>query len=323
MRSTAVLAAMFAATFATGCARAAEAPTNAPSAFTPATPVREVVAAPEFAGFGRLLFPVDDGYWSGDTLGNLRLTWYTGIRPESTVAVCERLRADAAAGRTVFLDLYAEAEKRADPSKRDTGLFFFRGKPGAPFAIVNAGGGFCFVGAMHDSFPHALALSERGVNAFALIYRPGARTACEDLARAIRVVFDRAEELGVSSDGYSLWGGSAGARMAAWLGSHGTAAFGERDLPRPAAVVMQYTGLDEWRRGDPATYAVCGDRDGIAHWRTMERRLAAMSAAGIPTRFRLAPGLSHGFGLGLGTPAEGWLDDALAFWNAQRKADAP
>ena len=81
MRSTAVLAAMFAATFATGCARAAEAPTNAPSAFTPATPIREVVAAPEFAPFGRLLFPADEGYWSGDTLGDLRLTWYTGIRP--------------------------------------------------------------------------------------------------------------------------------------------------------------------------------------------------------------------------------------------------
>lgn len=322
MHRSAAIAAMSAA-LAAGCSRASDAPTNAPPAFTPATPIREVTAAPEFATFGRLLFPADEGYWSGDTLGTLRLTWYTGVRPESTVAVCERLRADAAAGRTVFLELYDEAEKRADPAKRDTGLFFFRGKPGAPFAIANAGGGFCFVGAMHDSFPHALALSERGVNAFALIYRPGARTACEDLARAIRVVFDRAAELGVATDGYSLWGGSAGARMAAWVGSLGTAAFGERDLPRPAAVVMQYTGLAEWRPGDPATYAVCGDRDGIAPWRTMKRRLDEMSAAGIPTRFRRATGLSHGFGLGLGTSAEGWLDEALAFWNEQRTPADP
>lgn len=29
-----------------------------------------------------------------------------------------------------------------DPSKRNAGLFFFRGKPGAPFAIVAPGGGF-------------------------------------------------------------------------------------------------------------------------------------------------------------------------------------
>jgi hypothetical protein len=38
---------------------------------------------------------------------------------------------------------------------------------------------------MQDSFPHALELSKMGYNAFALIYRPGAQTACEDLARAI------------------------------------------------------------------------------------------------------------------------------------------
>lgn len=48
-----------------------------------------------------------------------------------------------------------------------------------------------------------------------MIYRPGAQTACEDLARAISFVFENAEELEVDTDSYSLWGGSAGARMAA------------------------------------------------------------------------------------------------------------
>lgn len=64
---------------------------------------------------------------------------------------------------------------------------------------------------MHDSFPHALELSRMDYNAFALIYRPGAQTACEDLARAIQFIFDHAEELEVETDRYSLWGGSAGA----------------------------------------------------------------------------------------------------------------
>lgn len=36
-----------------------------------------------------------------------------------------------------------------------------------------------------DSFPAALELSKKGYNAFALIYRPGEQTACEDLARAV------------------------------------------------------------------------------------------------------------------------------------------
>lgn len=106
---------------------------------------------------------------------------------------------------------------------------------GERFAVCNAGGAFAFVGAMQDSFPHALALSKQGYNAFALIYRPGAQAACEDLARAIQFIFVHAEELEVNTDGYSLWEGSAGARMAAWVGSYGTAALGAKDLPQPAA----------------------------------------------------------------------------------------
>ena len=40
-----------------------------------------------------------------------------------------------------------------------------------------------YVGAMHDSFPHALELSKKGYNAFALIYRPD--YAYDDLGRAL------------------------------------------------------------------------------------------------------------------------------------------
>jgi acetyl esterase/lipase len=74
-----------------------------------------------------------------------------------------------------------------------------------------------YVAGMQDSFPHALELSKKGYNAFALIYRPGAQTACEDLSKAIAFISDHAEELQVDPDDYSLWGGSAGARMAALM----------------------------------------------------------------------------------------------------------
>lgn len=282
------------------------------------TPIQTVIDDPAFGDYGHLLFPVDTGYFSGDTLGNLRLTWYSHIDPDETVEIVNTLRNRALNGETVFYDIYTEAEKAADPDKRDTGLFFFKGTPGAKFAVCNAGGGFAYVGAMHDSFPHALELSKKGYNAFALIYRPGAQTACEDLARAIRFIFENAETLDVASD-YSLWGGSAGGRMAAWVGSYGTAAFGETDLPRPAAVILQYTGHSEYSEFDPPTYACVGDSDGIASWRLMQRRLELLSELGTPTEFHVYPGLGHGFGLGTGTVAEGWLNDAAAFWENQMK----
>ena len=272
---------------------------------------------PVFGDYGRLLFPVDDWYMSGNTLGELQLTWYNNIDPAETVEIVNTLWQRANAGETIFYDIYSEEEKAEDPTKADTGLFFFRGNPGERFAVCNAGGGFAYVGAMQDSFPHALELSRQGYNAFALIYRPGAQTACEDLARAISFIFDHAEELEVETDCYSLWGGSAGARMAAWLGSYGPAAFGGNDLPQPGAVVMQYTGYSDYTENDPPTFACVGERDGIANWHTMQRRLDAMNALDIPTEFRHYPGLSHGFGLGTGTVAEGWLKEAVAFWEAQ------
>lgn len=278
------------------------------------TSIQEVISYPAFGGWGRLLFPADEGYYSGSTLDSLRLTWYSNIRPAKTVEIVNYFRGKADAGETVFYDIYTEEEKVADPWKADTGLFFFKGNPGAKFAICNAGGGFAYVGAMHDSFPHALELSRMGYNAFALIYRPGAQTACEDLAQAIAFIHEHAEELEVDVADYSLWGGSAGARMAAWLGSYGTEAFGERAYPRPGAVIMQYTGLSEVTGTEPPTYNCVGTNDGIASYRTMERRIAAIQANDTDAMIEVFPGLSHGFGLGTGTVAEGWINNAVAFW---------
>lgn len=285
--------------------------------FTTDTPIEDVKNDPVFGDYGRLLFPVEDWYTSGTTLGELQLTWYSNIDPEETVKIVNTLWQRVSSGETVFYDIYTDEEKAADPEKEDTGLFFFKGEPGEKFAVCNAGGGFAYVGAMQDSFPHALELSKKGYNAFALIYRPGAQTACEDLARAISFIFENAQELEVDTDCYSLWGGSAGARMAAWLGSYGPAAFGGDDLPQPGAVIMQYTGHSDYTESDPPTFACVGENDGIANWRTMERRLQAMSALGIPTEFHHYPGLGHGFGLGTGTVAEGWLDQAVSFWEEQ------
>ena len=198
--------------------------------YTKNTRIADVINDSAFGDYGRLIFPVNNRYYSGDTLGDLSLTWYSHIDADKTVEIANYFKSHAEAGDIIFYDIYTEAEKAADPAKADTGLFFFKGNPGERFAICNAGGGFAYVGAMHDSFPHALELSKKGYNAFALIYRPGWDTAVEDLARAIGFIFEHAEELEVDTDCYSLWGGSAGGRMTAYLGSYGPAAFGGDDL---------------------------------------------------------------------------------------------
>ena len=285
------------------------------------TKVLDVIHHPAFEGFGQFLFPID--YRNPDenmTLGQISslLPYHNNINTETTTGVLNSMIDMVTSGKKIFYDIYTDEEKAADPSKENTGLFFFQGKSNAPFAIISAGGGFAYVGSIHESFPHALELSRRGYNAFALQYRTGgADVAGEDLAAAISFVFAHRETLGVSTDCYSLWGGSAGARMAAYLGSYGPAVFDGDDLPRPGAVIMQYTGHTDYTAVDPPTFACVGENDSIANWRTMERRIRQLNNLGIDTEFHHYPNVGHGFGLGIGTSAERWIDHAITFWEKQ------
>lgn len=284
--------------------------------YTLDTKVIDVIQDPVFEDYGRLIFPVDktvDGSLKLQDVGEI-LTWYNNVNPERTAEIVNYLKEQAASGEQIFYDIYTEEEKAEDPEKENTGLFFFRGSPGAKTAIINAGGGFVYVAAMHDSFPHAMELSKKGYNAFALIYRPGAETACKDLARAIAFLHENAEELQIDVTDYSLWGGSAGARMAAWLGSYGTEAYGEEPYPFPGAVIMQYTGLAEVTGNEPPTYACVGTSDGIAPYQSMENYIRRIQENGTDTEIQVFEGLHHGFGLGEGTAAEGWIDQAVSFW---------
>lgn len=281
--------------------------------------VGEIKSDPAFGECGRLLFPMDRTVTDDMTLEDISSSsiyvWYNYIDVNETVAIVNRLKADAEAGKQIFYSIYSDDEIEADPSRADTGLFYFRGNPGEKFAVMNAGGGFLYVGAMHDSFPHALEVSRMGYNCFALIYRSD--DPYTDLARALGFIHDHAAELEVDPDGYSLWGGSAGARMAATLGNADVPAqFGISDVGQAAAVIMQYTGYTSVSRSDAPTYVCVGTSDGIANWRTMKQRLETLDGYGIPTEFHSYEGLPHGFGLGTGTIAEGWINDAVAFWES-------
>jgi acetyl esterase/lipase len=284
--------------------------------------VGDILEHPSFAGFGRLLLPWDDRRYDGAmslrSIGSL-LPYHAHVDPVVVVSALNRMIDDASGGRTIFYDIYTNAQGQADPSRKDTGLFFFRGKPGAPFAIIAPGGGFEYVASLHEGFPYAVEISNRGYNAFVLKYRAGqgGAVATADLAAALSYVFRNAESLGVATAGYSLWGSSAGARMVASIGSHGAARFGGSDLPKPSALVTLYTGHSDFASAEPPTFVAVGDADGIAPPAIMEKRVAALRRAGTCVEYHKYPGVGHGFGLGLGTSAEAWIADAIRFWTEQ------
>lgn len=277
---------------------------------------------PAFRGFSHRLLPWDGrAYDQAMLLGDIAqlLPYHSQVHQGAVVAALNRIVDDVNAGRTVFYDLHTDAEKQAAPTLQHTGLFFFRGKPGAPFAVIAPGGGFSYVGSVHEGFPYAADISKQGLNVFVLKYRAGlgGGVATQDLAAALAYIFKNASTLQVSTAGYSLWGSSAGARMVAAIGSHGTAAFGAQPLPKPSVVVMAYTGHSEVTASEPPTFVVVGERDGIAPPEAMEARVAALRRIGTPVEYHLYSGVGHGFGTGQGTSAQGWITQAVQFWQKE------
>ncbi len=248
-------------------------------------------------------------------IGSL-LPYHSHVDPETVASALNRMIDDVGRGATVFYRFYTAAQRQEEPLRDVTALFYFRGRAGAPFAVICPGGGFSYVGSVHEGFPYAVEISRRGYNAFVLRYRTGhgATAATQDLAAALSYIFANAKMLGVSTSDYSLWGSSAGARMAAAIGSHGVAAHGGGNLPKPAVVVMAYTGHSDHSSDEPPAFVIVGERDSIAPPSVMEGRVAALRRSGTDVEYWRYPDLGHGFGPGVGTSAEGWIGDATRFW---------
>jgi acetyl esterase/lipase len=102
--------------------------------------------------------------------------------------------------------------------------------------------------------------------------------------------------------------------MAAQIGSQGPAGYSDYNLPRPGVVVMAYTGHSSFTKNDPPTFVVQGENDPIVDVSTVGRRVDAMRKAGIEIEYRKYQNVGHGFGLGTGTNAEGWIEYAVRFW---------
>lgn len=279
----------------------------------------DILNHPAFKGFSSLLLPWNDQHRNKDVpIKNIQtlLPYHSHIKPEIVLSALNRMIDDINQGQTIFYNIYTKQQKAHAPDKNNTGIFFFRGEKDAPFAIICPGGGFEYVGSVHEGFPYAAEISRQGYNVFVLRYRvgQGALNSTQDLARAISFIYQNAASLQVGTQGYSLWGSSAGARMAAAVGSYGVAQFGEEHLPKPAAVIMAYTGYSDYSEHEPPTFVVVGSRDGIAPPTVMAQRVNALKRAGTMVEYHQYPSVGHGFGLGNGTSAEGWILHATKFW---------
>ena len=142
----------------------------------------------------------------------------------------------------------------------------------------------------------------------------GELRATEDLAVALSYIFKKAEMFEVSVEKYSLWGSSAGARMVGNIALNGTASFEGYDLPKPRIVAIAYTGQTSFSENYPPAFITVSEDDRIVNVSVVDRRVENLRNAGIKVEYRKYKNAGHGFGLGVGTDAEGWIEYAIQFW---------
>lgn len=56
--------------------------------YTADSRIEDVISDSAFGAYGRLIFPIDEGYYRGETLGQLQMTWYSCIWGEGITTTC-------------------------------------------------------------------------------------------------------------------------------------------------------------------------------------------------------------------------------------------
>jgi len=185
-----------------------------------------------------LILPWDDRAYDGrmrlSTIGSL-LPYHSHVNPGDVVTALNRMIDDASKGKTVFYEFYTGPRSSRSRQELIQGCSS-SGETGAPFAVISPGGlRLCRLR------PRRLSLrrgdQQKRIQCFraAIPGGQGEAVATHDWGRPL-VHLQRCGHARISTDDYSLWGSSAGARMAAAIGSHGVAHFGGDNLPKPSAV---------------------------------------------------------------------------------------
>ncbi len=180
----------------------------------------------------------------------------------------------------------------------------------------------------------------------------------QDLVRAVQFITQNAQELGVQPEDYALVGYSAGGQLCGLFGTD-RMGYSNYGLPKPGALLLGYPIVDymyskpcyfyvydgavpgdHLAPGDyyynidlpaeisprfPATYHWFGKNDltiGILIPPLQGPLLdKALEKNGVMHQMTVYDNAPHGVGVGNGTDAEGWLKDAVAFWEAAVAAE--
>lgn len=260
-------------------------------------------------------------------------------------------------GQQITFQVYGEDEIAANSRLGMVQLYYFPAKTAnAKYALVVPGNGGPTTAELNEGAAVAYQLHEEGYAAFVLRYRSFMdatdNAPLYDIANAVKYIDSHAQQFGVQAEDYAMVGFSSGGQVVGLLGSD-SKKFGWQVLgmPKPAALLLGYP-INDFAEVKPV-YQVAIDPMGIG-WRyywtnisdvvnenytpvffwygdndvymkrmvfclqgpKLEKALAESGATYECLHVKNGP---HASGTARGTDAEGWVQQAVAFWKAQCK----
>ena len=257
------------------------------------------------------------------------------------------------AGGQVTYKVYTEEEIAAQPTRNDVELYYLPAEtPGGKYVIVMSGNVLNKTSNLAEGYATAWQLHERGYAVFVLRYRvfqeAKDNAPVDDLGRAVQYITAHAETFGAQPEDYALLGYSSGGHLLGLFCGR-ELGYQKYKVPKPGALLLAYP-INDFNEArpfyrlvmDPAvcatryydntisgsvdadyppTYFWYGKNDNTLKLLIYSEQGPALEKAltesGVPHQRTVYNNAAHGIGLGYGTDAEGWLDDAAAFWEAQ------
>jgi acetyl esterase/lipase len=296
----------------------------------------KILKDPAFAGFSRYVVPTEDPIQT-DGIKYMTIRQFVPIvgwhDPKTMAGGLNFIISEVNSGLKIWHPLYSQAEIAANPTKKNAGLWFIPGVPNQPLAVIAAGGAFQDVESIQEGFPLAKVLHARGFNVAILKYRvqprggkggqgtvsPAEQHADRDMLAAMTLLKRHAAAWHISLSNYSVWGASAGGALVSdWVALSGPNTATTDGFNQPAVVVNEYTppyNINVSASLPPFFITDCADDQTVSP-AAVKAEAAQFKAAGAIYEFKRYPTGGHGFGIGVGTSANGWFRLAIAFWRA-------
>lgn len=324
---------------------------------TPETTMKELRENPSIKGSGIYTYgqeqsdPIRRKYWENSTLRAF-VNRYTA---EDCAKGLNRMIENYNNGIQITYKIYSDAEIAEQPTRQNAELYYFPGsQKNGKYALIIAGNALITSAELREGVSTAEWLNELGYTAFVLRYRvgwnAGENAPLDDVGHAVRYITEHAEKFGVQPEQYALVGYSSGGQIAGLFGSDALGWY-QYGVPKPGAILLAYAVNDFFELQQPYKLVVdpqapdaeyhyyqqrvsdyiTPDYPPVYHWYgkndltlmcmcwqaqgpVLERALAKNNVPHVQVVYNNAP---HTIGPGRGTEAEGWLDDAVAFWEEQ------